>query len=59
RSHLQQTTPDIPDKAENVRMEVGQAKQIAEAVFAPNRIIYLEEDCDREVALNQLVSSLD
>lgn len=40
-------------------MEVGRAKQIAEAVFAPHRIIYLEEDCDREVALKQLVTTLN
>ncbi|MFH6616177.1 PRD domain-containing protein [Streptococcus suis] len=59
RSHLQQTTPVIPDQGENVLMEVGQAKQIAEAVFAPHRIVYLEEDCNREVALKKLVASLN
>lgn len=59
RSYLQQVTPVRVEQNEALPMEEEQARQIAEAVFSPLRIVSLEKKMSRERTLLQLIARLD
>ncbi|HEM4128738.1 BglG family transcription antiterminator [Streptococcus suis] len=59
RSYLQQVTPVRVEQNEALPMEEEQARQIAEAVFSPLRIVSLEKKISRDRAMLQLIACLD
>ncbi len=59
RSYLQQVTPVRVEQNEALPMEEEQARQIAEAVFSPLRIVSLEKKMSRDRTLLQLIARLD
>ncbi|HFH9915963.1 TPA: transcription antiterminator [Streptococcus suis] len=59
RSYLQQVTPVRVEQNEALPMEEEQARQIAEAVFSPLRIVSLDKKMSRDRTLLQLIACLD
>ncbi|HFI2471813.1 TPA: transcription antiterminator [Streptococcus suis] len=59
RSYLQQVTPVRVEQNEALPMEEEQARQIAEAVFSPLRIVSLENKMSRDRTLLQLIACLN
>ncbi|WP_155971415.1 BglG family transcription antiterminator [Streptococcus ruminantium] len=59
RSYLQQVTPVKSEQGEPVLMGEEQARQIAESVFSPQRVLYIQEETSRESVLFQLTMCLN
>ncbi len=59
RAYLQQVTPVRVEQFETLPMEEEQARQIAEAVFSPFRIVSLDKKMSRDRVLLQLIRCLN